>query len=204
MIPARTARAYLEATPSLTWLIVGNLVAMLVGIRFYVGSMDEVHTFLWPLYLDSPTALLLMALSLTTLLPFLGRDLDAVPDNVAVRVLHTLAFAWLVKYGFWTIAALNVGFTAYYPDLWGYWGIIGTHLLFVGEAYLIPHYATTTRRTLGIVLVALLAGDVADYVFGLHPPLRYEPGLALPVISVALSGLTVLLAARALDRSPTR
>ena len=57
-------------------------------------------------------------------------------------------------------------------------------------------------------LVALLANDVVDYVFGYHPPLRYDANATvLPVVTVALSFIAVFAAARAFDRyepSPPR
>lgn len=200
MIPERYARYYLEHAPSLLWLIGANLLAMFVGIRFYLDTMGEVNTFLWLAYLDSPMAVLLMALSLATLVPFVGQDARSATTNVAAAYLHTLAFVWLVKFGLWTVAALNVGFWSYFPALWAYWGIIATHLLFVLQAYLIPHYGRTTPGALAFALVAVLGNDLLDYGFGLHPPLRYEPGVALPVVSVGLSVLAVLLASRAFTR----
>ena len=75
-LPRRVARAYLESAPTLLLLIAFNVALVLVGIRYYVETMPGVGTFLWPLYVDSPTATFLMALSLATLLPFLGRSLD--------------------------------------------------------------------------------------------------------------------------------
>lgn len=203
MIPGRYARYYLEQAPSLLWLIAANLLAMFVGIRFYLDSMGEVNTFLWPAYLDSPMAVLMMALSLATLVPFVGRDARSATTNVAAAYLHTLAFVWLVKVGLWTVAALNVGFWSYFPALWAYGAIIVTHLLFVLQAYLIPHYGRTTPGALALALVAVLVNDLLDYGFGLHPPLRYEPGLVLPVVSVGISVLAVVLAARAFSRFDT-
>jgi uncharacterized membrane protein YpjA len=187
LLPRRYARYYLENTPSLVWLVVVNVVAMLVGVRFYVETMPDVSTFLWPLYADSPAALFLMTLSLVTLIPFLGRSLDDVPASLPLAYLHTIAFVWLVKMGLWTAVALNLGFSLYFPALWAYFGIIVTHLGFVAEGLLVPHYATTTRGALVTALVLALANDVVDYGFGYVPPLRYEPGLALVVASVALS-----------------
>jgi uncharacterized membrane protein YpjA len=200
MIPRRYARYYLENAPSLVWLLGVNVLAMLVGVRFYVETMPAIPTFLWLLYLDSPAALFLGTLSLVTLLANLGRSLDEVSHNRALAYLHTLAFVWLVKYGLWTFVALNLGFSNYFPDLYDYWFIVITHLAFVLEAFLIPHYGKTTRGALGLSLVLLLANDVFDYVFGSHPPLRYDPGLALPISTVGLSILSVWLAARAFDR----
>lgn len=199
MLPRRYARYYLENAPSLVWLLGVNVLAMLVGVRFYVETMPEVPTFLWPFYLDSPTALFLATASLVTLLGNLGNPLEEVPQNPALAYLHTLAFVWLVKYGLWTVFALNLGLSNYFPDLYDYWFIVVTHLAFVLEAYLIPHYGRTTRGALGLSIVLLLTNDVFDYVLGYHPPLRYDPGLALPLVTVGLSFVSVWLAARAFD-----
>ncbi len=206
--PERVARQFLEDGPNLAWLIAVNVLATLVGVQFYVETLPEVPVYLWPLYADSPAALFLVTLSLTTLLPNLGRRAADAPRNRALAYLHTLAFAWLVKYGIWTFVSLNLGFSAYFgppwnPDaFWAYWFIIATHLGFVVEAALLPYYGATTRGALATTLVALLANDAIDYVLGLHPPLRYEPGLLLPVVTVALSVLAVGAAARAFDRLP--
>ncbi|WP_134670138.1 DUF1405 domain-containing protein [Halorussus marinus] len=205
-IPDRYARTFLEDGPNLAWLLSVNVLAMLVGVRFYVETLPEVPIYLWPLYADSPAALFLVTLSLATLVPNLGRRLDAAPRNRPLAYLHTFAFAWLVKYGLWTAVSLNLGFGAYFgppwdPDaLWSYWFIVLTHLGFVAEAYLLPRYGATTRGALAATLFALLANDALDYLFGFHPPLRYEPGLVLPVATVGLSALSVAAAARAFDR----
>jgi uncharacterized membrane protein YpjA len=176
-------------------LVFGNAVLTLVGLRFYVDrGLAEVSTFLWPLFADSPTATALATLSFATLLPNLGRRADAAPTNLALAYLHTIAFVWLAKYGLWTVLALNLGFSSYFPDPFGYFGVVVSHAGFVAEAYLIPRFGTTTRGALAAALVLSLANDVLDYGFGLHPPLRYEPGLALPVLTVALSVAAVGLA----------
>jgi uncharacterized membrane protein YpjA len=194
-IPERYARYYLEAAPSLSVLVFGNAVLTLVGLRFYVDrGLAEVSTFLWPLFADSPTATALATLSFATLLPNLGRPVEEAPTNLPLAYLHTLAFVWLVKYGLWTVVALNVGFSAYYPDVFGYFGIVASHAGFVGLAYLLPRYGTTTRGALATALCLSLANDVLDYGFGLHPPLRYEPRAALAVATVVLSVVAVGLA----------
>jgi len=193
-LPRRYARYYLENTPSLVWLVLANAVGMLVGVRYYVETMPAVSTFLWPLYADSPTALFLMTLSLATLLPFLGRSLDDVPTTLPLAYLHTIAFVWLVKMGLWTAVALNLRFSTYFPAPWAYFGILITHLGFVAEGSLVPHYAETTRGALATALVLALVNDVLDYAYGYHPPLEYEPGAALVVATVTLSVLSVVAA----------
>jgi len=199
-LPRRYARYYLENMPSLLWLVALNAVAMLVGVRYYVETMPEVSTFLWPLYADSPAALFLMTLSLVTLVPFLGRSLDDVPANLPLAYLHTIALVWLVKMGVWTFVALNLGFDAYFPAPWAYFGIIVTHLGFVAEGLLVPHYGKTTRGALLTALILAIGNDVLDYAFGYHPPLRYEPGPALVVATVALSVLSVAVAWKILPK----
>lgn len=200
MIGRRYARYYLENAPSLVWLVALNAAAMLVGVRFYVETMPGVFTFLWPLYADSPTALFLVTLSLATLFANLGRPLEEVAHNRVLAYLHTLAFVWLVKYGLWTVVALHLGFWQYFPSLNDYWFIVITHLAFVLEAYLVPHYGRTTPGALALALVLLLANDLYDYGFGYHPPLEYDPGATLALATVALSVASVALAARAFDR----
>jgi len=199
-LPRRYARYYLENPPSLVWLVVVNAVAVLVGVRYYVETMPAVSTFLWPLYADSPTALFLMTLSLVTLWPFLGTSLEEVPTNLPLAYLHTIALVWLVKMGVWTVVALNLGFSVYFPAPWAYFGIIVTHVGFVAEGLLVPHYARTTRGALATALVLALGNDLLDYGFGYYPPLRYEPGPALVVATVGLSVLSVAVAARLMPR----
>jgi uncharacterized membrane protein YpjA len=207
LIAERYVEEYLGNGPSLVTFIALNASAFLVGVSFYVHSepsLAALPTFLYPLFGDSPTALALATLSIATLLPNLGRPVSAAPVNRPLAYLHTLAFVWLVKYGLWTAVALNlrpelyVGFTL--PALWDYWGIMFTHLGFVVEAFLIPHYGKTTRGALAFALVALLVNDVFDYGLGYYPPLRYEPDAVLAGATVGLSVLSVALASRVFDR----
>ncbi|MFC6834958.1 DUF1405 domain-containing protein [Halomarina ordinaria] len=216
MIPERWARYYLENAPSLVWLLVANVAAVLVGVRYYVETMPGVNTFVWPLYADSPAATFLAALVFATLLPNLGRRLDDAPVNRPLAYLHTLTFVWLVKYGLWTAVALNLRVSLYFPEVWAYFGIVVTHLAFVLQAYLLPHFGRTTRGALAFALGLSLLNDLVDYAFApltgscalgtvgerclLYPPLRYEPGLALPVLTVLTTLVSVWLASRAFDR----
>ena len=200
-IPRRYAREYLEAAPTLVWLVAGSLGIGVIGLRWYVDrGLASVSTFAWPVFADSPAAAVLGALAFATLLPALGRPLETVPINRPLAYLHTLAFVWLVETALWTAVALNLGFGAYFPDPFAYFGVIGSHLAFVAAAYLLPHAARTTRGALAFALACTLANDITDYVFGLHPPLRYDPGVGLAVASIGTSVLAVLLAALAFER----
>ncbi len=209
-LPDRWVDVYLGQAPSLVWLLVVNTTAFLVGVAFYAApdrpfglALAAVPTFLYPFYADSPTALALATLSLATLLPNLGESPGGAPRNLPLAYLHTLAFVWLVKYGVWTIVALLVRPDLYVfgPEpLWAFWGIALTHALFVVEAGLLPRFGATTRGALLFALVAMLANDAADYLFGFYPPLRYEPGVVLVVLTVGISVLAVWFAARSFDR----
>jgi uncharacterized membrane protein YpjA len=198
LVPQRAAEYYLGNAPSLVWLLVADGLGFLVGVRYYVETMPAVSTFLWPLYGDSPTAMAFFALSLATLLPNLGRRVADAPVNGPLAYLHTLAFASLVKYGLWTVVALNlhpelyVGFGL--DAIYSYWGILFTHLGFVAAALLIPVYGATTKRALGLTAVFLFASDVFDYGVGYHPPVRYEPGIVLATATTVLSVIALSLA----------
>ncbi|ELK54537.1 DUF1405 domain-containing protein [Haloferax volcanii] len=200
---------YLGNGPSLVVFLVLNAAAFLVGVSFYVHSdpaLSDLPTFLYPLFGDSPAALALMTLSAATLLPNLGRRVADAPVNRPLAYLHTLAFVWLVKYGVWTVVALNlrpdlyVGFSG--AALWDYWGIMLTHAGFLALALVVPRYGATTKGALGFALTLALVNDVFDYGLGYYPPLKYEAGALLAGITVALSFLAVFLASRAFDRLP--
>jgi uncharacterized membrane protein YpjA len=203
----RYVEYYLGNPASLSVLLAANGTAFLVGVSFYVHSdpsLAALPSVLYPFFADSPTAIALATLSIATLLPNLRRRVRNAPTNVPLAYLHTFAFVWLFKYGFWTVVALNlrpglyVGFGG--AALWDYWGIVLTHLLFVVEAFAIPHYGRTTDRALKIALGALLVNDLFDYALGYHPPLRYDPGFLLPLLTVLLSVVAVAVASRVFGR----
>jgi len=199
-LPRRYARYYLSNAPSLSVLLAFNAALTLVGVRYYVETLPDVGTSLWPLYADSPTATALMLLSLATLLPFLGRPLEDVPANRPLAYLHTFAFVWLVKMGLWTAVALHLRFGLYFPAPRDYFGVVVTHLGFVAEALVIPHYGRTTRGALVAALVVALGNDALDYGFGYAPPLRYAPGSTLAAATVAVTACSVAMAAVFLPR----
>lgn len=211
-LPADLAEFYLTTPVTLALLLLGNGLAFLVGVRYYVETMPAVPTYLWPLYGDSPTAVALATLVLAALVPFAGERLESVPRTSLLSVLSTLAVVWLVKTGVWTAVALNVplvradlandlyvGFDA--DSLWAYWGILVTHAAFLAEALLLARVGRTSRRTLAAVAVLALANDLFDYgyLLGLplanHPPVRYDPGVVLAVGGLAATFVAVAAAA---------
>ncbi|WP_321168324.1 DUF1405 domain-containing protein [Halorubrum sp. JWXQ-INN 858] len=196
----------LLGTPRSLGAVLGLTAFMLlVGIDYYVATLPTVPVALWPLYADSAVAVGLALLSLVTLLPTVGSggDVADAPVNRPLAYLHTLAFVWLVQFGLWPLVSLNLAFEAYVtaPDAWiYYWGVLGTHLLFVGLALLFPAFGRTTRGALALALGLGVSNVVVDYGFGYHPPLLYEPGLDLAFATLAIAVVAVALADRSFRR----
>lgn len=177
----------------------------LVGVDYYAVTLEEVPTVLWPLYADSAVAVALGALSLATLLPTVGSGdpVTETPANRPLAYLHTVSFVWLVQFGLWPVVSLNLAFESYVtaPDAWiYYWGVLGTHLCFVGLALLFPAFGRTTRGALALAGALGVGNVVVDYAFGYYPPLLYEPGAGLAIATLAIAGGSVWLASRSFRR----
>ncbi|MDB9247613.1 DUF1405 domain-containing protein [Halorubrum ezzemoulense] len=177
-----------------------------VGVGYYAPSADEVPVVLWPLYADSAVAVALAGGVLASVVPTVRRGgsvtADA-PTSRGLAYLHTVAFVWLVQFGLWPLVSLNLAVGQYVsaPDaLIYYWGVIGTHLLFVGLALLFPAFGRTTRGALATALGLGVANAVVDYGLGYHPPLLYEPGPGLTAATLAIAVGAVTLAARSFCR----
>jgi hypothetical protein len=177
-----------------------------VGVGYYAPTAGAVPVPLWPLYADSAVAVALGGGVLLALVPTVRAGESVVDDAPASRplaYLQTLAFVWLVTFGLWPLVSLNLAFSAYLgaPDAWiYYWGVLGTHLLFVGLALLFPAFGRTTRGALATALALAVANVVLDYGFGYHPPLLYEPGPLLTAATLAIAVGAVALAARSFPR----
>ncbi|TKX59033.1 DUF1405 domain-containing protein [Halorubrum sp. SS7] len=177
-----------------------------VGVAYYAPTAGEVPVPLWPLYADSAVAVALGGAVLASLVATVRRGGDITADAPASRplaYLHTLAFVWLVTFGLWPLVSLNLAFGEYVaaPDAWiYYWGVIGTHLLFVGLALLFPAFGRTTRGALATALALGVANVVLDYGLGYHPPLLYDPGPLLAAATLAIAVGAVALAARSFPR----
>lgn len=177
----------------------------LVGVDYYAVTLEEVPTVLWPLYADSAVAVALGALSLATLLPTVGSGdpVTETPANRPLAYLHTVSFVWLVQFGLWPVVSLNLAFESYVtaPDAWiYYWGVLGTHLCFVGLALLFPAFGRTTRGALALAGALGVGNVVVDYAFGYYPPLLYEPGAGLAIATLEIAGGSVWLASRSFRR----
>ena len=178
---------------------------VLVGVAYYADTLSSVPTALWPLYADSAVATTLCLVSLVTLAPAVvsGVPLSSASTSRPLAYLYTLSFVWLVQFGVWPLVSLNLAFDAYVsaPAAWVYyWGVLGTHLLFVGVALLFPAFGRTTPGALGLALCLGVANVVVDYGLGYHPPLLYEPGATLAGATLAIAVFAVWLASRSFRR----
>jgi hypothetical protein len=197
----------LLGTPRSLGVVLAFVAFMLaVGIGYYAPTAGEVPVPLWPLYADSAVAVALGGAALAALVPTVragGSVVDDAPTSRPLAYLQTLAFVWLVTFGLWPLVSLNLAVSQYVaaPDAWiYYWGVLGTHLLFVGLALLFPAFGRTTRGALALAL-GLAVGNVAlDYGFGYHPPLLYEPGPLLAGATLAIAAFAVWLAWRSFPR----
>ena len=188
--------------------VVGAFIAFMiaVGIGYYAPTANEVPVPLWPLYADSAVAVALGGGVLAAVAPTVRRGGNVVadtPSSRALAYLQTLAFVWLVQFGLWPLVSLNLAFGQYVaaPDAWiYYWGVIGTHLLFVGLALLFPAFGRTTRGALATALALGVVNAVVDYGLGYHPPLLYEPGPGLAAATLAIAVGSVALASHSFPR----
>lgn len=203
-IPESITRKILFNSSGFTITLLALAATFLVGIRFYVNNLAEVQTFLWPLYMDSPTAIALTVMSVMSVKGVKHDQLSDVRTTSATAYIHAFAFVWLVKYGLWAAIALNVHPVLYISKgvfgLFSYPMIVSSHLLFVVFAFVIVEYGRTTNKAILVSIVLLLVNDVYDYVFGFHPPLEYEPGIILPVMSIMLSVSVTALASWQFDK----
>lgn len=201
VVPERLAEVYLDQEGSRAILILANCLAILVGLRFYVqgDQLVENSAALWPVIVDSPLSVVWVTFSLFALSG--AGSMAGYRHSWFHDLVDTLAFVSLVKYGLWTAVAVNLFFGAYFPAPWAYFGILFTHLVMVGEAFLLPYYARTSKPALAVALAWLLVNDVADYWFGLAPRLRVEEVGPLPAITVGLSLLSVGLAWYCMDEA---
>ena len=199
--------AELLGTPQ-SLAVVGAFTAFMiaVGIGYYAPTANEVPVPLWPLYADSAVAVALGGGVLAAVAPTVRRGGNVVadtPSSRALAYLQTLAFVWLVQFGLWPLVSLNLAFGQYVaaPDAWiYYWGVIGTHLLFVGLALLFPAFGRTTRGALATALALGVVNAVVDYGLGYHPPLLYEPGPGLAAATLAIAVGSVALASHSFPR----
>jgi len=196
----------LLGTPRSLAVVLGFTAFMLaVGIGYYAPTAGEVPVPLWPLYADSAVAVALGGIALLSLVPTVRRGdrvIDA-PVSRGLAYLQTVAFVWLVTFGLWPLVSLNLAFGEYVaaPDAWiYYWGVLGTHLLFVGLALLFPAFGRTTRGALALALGLVGVNVALDYGLGYHPPLLYEPGPLLAGATLTIGVGAVWLASRSFRR----
>ncbi|MGQ3327691.1 MULTISPECIES: DUF1405 domain-containing protein [Halorubrum] len=199
------AEELLGTTRSLAVVLAFTAFMLAVGIAYYAPTAGSVPVPLWPLYADSAVAVALGGAALLTLAPTVrrGEGVTDAPTSRGLAHLQTLGFVWLVQFGLWPLVSLNLAFGEYVaaPDAWiYYWGVLGTHLCFVGLALLFPAFGRTTRGALALALALVVANVGLDYGAGYHPPLLYDPGPLLAGATLAIGVGSVWLASRSFRR----
>lgn len=200
-IPPRVARRYLATERVLALLVAANALAVLVGFDFYLRQLraHAENVVAWLVIADSPLAIVWLVLALYGVLAAGSPTRLRERASFTLDLVHTLAFASLLKYGAWTVFALNYFFTAYYPAPYAYFTILVAHASMAFEAFLVPYVGRTNRRALAVVVGWFALNDVLDYAFGLHPHIRAaDPGV-LVVVTPALSVASIALAAVCMD-----
>ena len=199
---AAIAEELLGTPRSLAAVCAFTAFMLAVGAWYYAPTADEVPVGLWPVYADSAAAVALggaVLASVATTVRRGGSVTADAPTSRGLAYLQTIAFVWLVQFGVWPLVSLNLAFSEYVAasDAWlYYWGVVGTHLLFVGLALLFPAFGRTTPGALATALALGVANVVVDYGFGYHPPLLYEPGAGLAVATLVIAVGSVALASR--------
>ena len=203
---AAIAEELLGTPRSLAAVCAFTAFMLAVGAWYYAPTADEVPVGLWPVYADSAAAVALggaVLASVATTVRRGGSVTADAPTSRGLAYLQTIAFVWLVQFGVWPLVSLNLAFSEYVAasDAWlYYWGVVGTHLLFVGLALLFPAFGRTTPGALATALALGVANVVVDYGFGYHPPLLYEPGAGLAVATLVIAVGSVALASRSFRR----
>ena len=203
---AAIAEELLGTPRSLAAVCAFTAFMLAVGAWYYAPTADEVPVGLWPVYADSAAAVALggaVLASVATTVRRGGSVTADAPTSRGLAYLQTIAFVWLVQFGVWPLVSLNLAFSEYVAasDAWlYYWGVVGTHLLFVGLALLFPAFGRTTPGALVTALALGVANVVIDYGFGYHPPLLYEPGAGLAVATLVIAVGSVALASRSFRR----
>jgi uncharacterized membrane protein YpjA len=151
LVPAATWRMALRRSYPL--FVAANLVGVVYGVFWYGEALFRRPPWTWFFVPDCPWAALLSA---TAFLVW-GRGREQ-------PLLFGLAKGTSVFFGVWTLAVLAITRTAE-PRL------LLSHGLLLGEGLLVWRFWPLGRRETLFLLGLLLLNLLADYVFGLHPPL---------------------------------
>lgn len=135
-----------------------NLAGFFVGIRYYWGQLMESSPPLWIVILDSPISVLLFS-TVCFLIYFRKKT----PD-----LLKSLASAYVIKYGVWTMLAIYLYWNTYVIFEDQVIGIFNFFLHFgmIMEGLLLLPKIRPNKYNTVIVFAILLANDYFDYFLG--------------------------------------
>lgn len=182
--------AFLEVGPLALLVTIINIGGVGYGIYYYWDQLNDTAPYLIPFVPDSPTGPFFLIIIYAQWW-FKGKKRSP--------TLDLLAFLFLVKFGVWTIIMFAM-YAPYFftPELTPlYTTLLAFH---VGEAMsagiLLKGMRFPAMPRALAVLVWMSLGDASDYLLGTHPrlPVQAPEYLAVPVITVALTFITFLIA----------
>jgi len=144
-------------------LFLANLLGFLWGVLvFYPEQLAQTSPLLLVFVPDCPLAALLFAAALILVRFAPGR----------FNLFNFLAFAFCLKYGFWTVFVLNSYFGDYSPTPFAALTsifLILSHIFIFFEAFLLASLVRVKPWHIVPVLAFFLLSDYSDYVWLTHP-----------------------------------
>jgi len=141
-------------------LVLVNLAGTLFGFWYYRFQLPETPVYKMIFVPDCPLYALLFAVLVAAY----------VFSEKKCRMLATLTFVGLIKYGFWTVLVVTLYRDYYFTnDPLLYSVLFLLHIGMILEAFIIPQIFRFTEGTLSVALVWFLLNDMMDYFFGTAP-----------------------------------
>lgn len=155
------SQAILSSKFLLGLLIAINVAGAVYGFYFYQPEFSINAPALWIFVPDSPMYVFLFAAVL-----FFFAAVHRLP-----KFWTELAFAGLLKIGFWTVLTILL-YREYFlaPSVISWYGALGIlHIGMILEAFVLLSRLKPKKWHAGAILLWFIIGDILDYVFGTMP-----------------------------------
>ena len=167
----------------LSLIIIINLGGFLFGIHYYWSQLMKTPFYLWPLVMDSPIAVLLIALAFIFYL--LKRKNE---------YLNALAFFGCLKYGIWSMVVILLYYSFYFQTPFYSSFLFFSHFGMILEALMLLGISSGDRRPLLFATSWFFLNDFLDYTIGIHPYLPSNQFIQIAALTAFLTTfLSVLL-----------
>ena len=139
-------------------LLIGNFIGTVYGYYWYRGQLSQTEWYFIPFVPDSPTATLLLCISILLLLL-----------NKKSGLIDALAFTTLIKYGVWAVVMNFITFIEIGTVTNIGLMLIASHGIMAIQAFLfLPHFEVKTWH-IYVTAFWLFHNDVIDYVYRQYP-----------------------------------